>query len=328
MLVEREKLEKLGKRKCKKCNKIKELTLENFSKVKSSSGLKLFRGTCKSCLNKQKNDSRRKLRSNPEYRRAELDKEIERRAKIIAVRDKDKIAARKREEETGLRVCRNCKEEKPFSEYQKNGIGINGQQLYDRKCTKCSSARIQKWREDNYQERFAYRRKYREDNVERLKAKSKKYYYSEQGKKIRAEYNEKNKPIRNKKLVEKRKNDPIAALAHNLRSRTAHAFRDRGYTKRSKTYIYLGLTFEDLKKYIENKFEEGMSWDNRDDWHIDHIIPLAAANNESELIALCYHKNLEPLWGRDNMVKSDNYDLEDKRKYLEWYYAKFPEKKP
>lgn len=313
---------------CKHCNKELELNNNNFSEVKSSTGLKVFRGICRRCFNEQKNKSRRKLRSDPDYRRAELDKEIERRAKIIAIRDKDKIAAKKREEETGLRVCNTCMEEKPLSEYQKNGIGTKGQQLYDRKCTKCSNARIQKWREDNYEERFAYRQKYREDNIERLKAKSKEYYNSEQGKKARSEYYEKNKPIRNRKLVEKRKNDPIAALAHNLRSRTAHAFNDRGYTKRSKTYEYLGISFKDLKLYIEDKFKDGMSWDNRDDWHIDHIIPLAAAKTKEELIAFCYYKNLEPIWERDNLIKSDNYTLEDKEAYMKWYYSEFPDKKP
>ena len=313
---------------CKHCQKEKDLTIDNFSQVKSSTGLKVFRGTCRVCLNEQQNKSRRKLRSDPKYRRAELDREKKWRAKIIAVRDKDKIAARKREQETGLRVCKKCKEEKPFSEFQKNGIGAKGQQLYHRVCTKCSSARIQKWRKDNYEERFTYRKRYREENVEKLKAKKKRYYNSEEGQKTRKEYYEKNKPIRNKKVVTKRKNDPVAALAHNLRSRTAKAFSERGYTKRSKTYTYLGISFEDLKKYIENKFEENMSWDNRDDWHIDHIIPLAAAENVSELIALCYHKNLEPIWEKENLQKSDNYDPKDKEAYLKWYYSEFPDKKP
>lgn len=305
---------------CKKCGIEKELSKKFFPTVKSSTGLHVFRGACKVCSNAQKNESRRVLRSNLEYRRAELDKAKQRRAKIIAVRDKYKIAAKKREEETGLRVCKTCKEEKPFSEYQKNGIGAKGQQLYDGKCTKCTNARIQKWREDNFEERFTYRKKYREENTERLKEKNKRYYNSEEGKKVRQKNYERNKPIRNKKLVEKRKNDPVFALAHNLRSATAHAFRNKGYTKRSKTYVYLGITYENLKDYIENKFIDGMSWDNRDDWHIDHIIPLASANSEAELTALCYYQNLQPLWSIENISKSDDYDPKEKEEYLKWYY--------
>ena len=292
-LVEKEKLLAQGKRRCKKCSQIKELTTENFPQTKTSKGEKIFRHKCKVCYGKERNTWRREKRSDPEYRRTELDKEKARRAKIIAARDKDKIAARKREQVTGLRICNTCGEKKPFSEYQKNGIGSKGQQLYDRKCTKCTNVRIQKWRIDNYEERFNYRKSYRQENYEKIKSRSKKYYNSEEGKKKRLEYHEKNKPIRNKKLVEKRKNDPVEALAHNLRSRTAHAFSDKGYTKRSKTYTYLGISFEELKEYIENKFKEGMSWENREEWHIDHIIPLAAANNKNELIAFCYHKNLE-----------------------------------
>ena len=47
-----------------------------------------------------------------------------------------------------------------------------------------------------------------------------------------------------------------------------------------------------------------MNWINHGEWHIDHIIPLASAKNEKELIKLCYYRNLQPLWAFDNMSKS------------------------
>ena len=66
------------------------------------------------------------------------------------------------------RVCKKCKEEKPLSEYPKNGIGAKRQQLFQWRCTKCTSAAIQKWREDNYEERLEYRAKYRFENLDKI----------------------------------------------------------------------------------------------------------------------------------------------------------------
>tara|TARA_B100000963_G_scaffold65939_1_gene54151 strand:+ start:3010 stop:3213 length:204 start_codon:yes stop_codon:yes gene_type:complete len=63
-----------------------------------------------------------------------------------------------------------------------------------------------------------------------------------------------------------------------------------------------------------------MSWDNHGEWHIDHIIPLAFADSKAELIALCYYKNLQPLWKTENKSKNDDYDPKEKEEYLRWYY--------
>ena len=70
----------------------------------------------------------------------------------------------------------------------------------------------------------------------------------------------------------------------------------------------IGLHPIDLKNYIENKFTEGMSWDNYGKWHIDHIIPLNSAKTEEEIIKLCYYTNLQPLWASDNIRKKDKTD--------------------
>jgi hypothetical protein len=48
-----------------------------------------------------------------------------------------------------------------------------------------------------------------------------------------------------------------------------------------------------------------MSWENRDEWHIDHIIPLSSANSEEELYKLCHYTNLQPLWAEENIKKSN-----------------------
>ena len=67
----------------------------------------------------------------------------------------------------------------------------------------------------------------------------------------------------------------------------------------------VGINYNDFKKYLESKFFDGMSWENRGEWHIDHIIPLSAAKTEQELISLCHYSNLQPLWGEDNIKKGN-----------------------
>jgi hypothetical protein len=78
-------------------------------------------------------------------------------------------------------------------------------------------------------------------------------------------------------------------------------------SKKNKTFDIVGCTPEFLREYIEQKFTEGMSWDNygRNGWHVDHIIPLSSAKNESEIYKLCHYTNLQPLWESENIKKSN-----------------------
>ena len=56
-----------------------------------------------------------------------------------------------------------------------------------------------------------------------------------------------------------------------------------------------------------------MSWENYGQWHVDHIIPCCTFNltDESQLKKCFNYKNLQPLWAKDNLIKSKKL-LEDK----------------
>jgi len=105
--------------------------------------------------------------------------------------------------------------------------------------------------------------------------------------------------------TKRRQNNLSIRLASNLRSRLHHAIR--GNFKAGSAVKDLGCTIEELKAYLEAKFEPGMDWDNwgRYGWHIDHIQPLASfdlTDREQFLVAFHY-TNLQPLWASDNIRK-------------------------
>ena len=172
-----------------------------------------------------------------------------------------------------------------------------------------------------------YLKEYREKNKEDIKESRKEYFkeYREKNKEKKKEYlkeyREKNKEKRNQMRKEKRLEDPLYKLKHNIRASIYYSFKNKGYQKESKTYDILNCSYEDFKQYIENQFigeKSWMNWDNYGNpkdgiyepnktWDIDHIIPLASAKNEEEIIKLNHYTNLQPLCSFVNrFVKMDN----------------------
>jgi hypothetical protein len=108
-----------------------------------------------------------------------------------------------------------------------------------------------------------------------------------------------------KKNYLKRMENPIYYLRHVCRARLHAAFKSKGSAKPSKTELMIGCGYEKLKKHIENMFKIGMSWENKGEWHIDHIIPLSSASTIQETIRLCHYTNLQPLWANENIRKGN-----------------------
>lgn len=118
---------------------------------------------------------------------------------------------------------------------------------------------------------------------------------------------------RHKKRFE---SDELYRFKTVIRKLVGGAFQRMGYTKKSKSKDILGAEWVVVKEHLENKFQQGMTWENRGlyGWHIDHIIPLSEAKNEEDVIRLSHYTNLQPLWAQDNMSKSDK--ILDEYKHL------------
>lgn len=110
----------------------------------------------------------------------------------------------------------------------------------------------------------------------------------------------------NRRRVKRRRaSDPAYALRCRLRKTIQKTLGARGLRKRVETASIVGCSWEELRDHIESRFSSGMTWDNRGQWHVDHIVPLALAKTEQDVIDLNHYSNLRPLWGEDNLRKHD-----------------------
>ena len=78
----------------------------------------------------------------------------------------------------------------------------------------------------------------------------------------------------------------------------------------------VGYTLNDLKKHLESKFVEGMTWENYGtDWHIDHIKPVVLFDMKSTDCSdfkECWSLlNIQPLFKYDNLLKGSRYHQND-----------------
>jgi hypothetical protein len=100
-------------------------------------------------------------------------------------------------------------------------------------------------------------------------------------------------------------------ITENCRGRIRKAIT-KGY-KSAATLKLLGCSIQELKKYLELKFSEGMSWNNYGEWHIDHIRPCCSFDlTKSDEQEKCFnYTNLQPLWAEDNLKKADRLDYKN-----------------
>lgn len=153
--------------------------------------------------------------------------------------------------------------------------------------------------------------RYRKENKERISQSKREWYFRNKEshlKKMRLYRKTNRDKLRTKKRQYVRRkvlSDKGFKLSRNLRTRLYIALKNN--QKRGSAVELLGCSIEEFMLYLENQFEEGMSWDNYGDWHVDHVIPLSSFNleDETKLKEACNYLNLQPLWASDNLSKGD-----------------------
>ena len=203
-------------------------------------------------------------------------------------------------------VCRSCSnvmkgKAKEISEEQK---AINRNKYYEENKEKLLAYRREMNKTERYKEHY---RKYARNNREEINARRREKYKDEEYREHKLAINRESYHRNSEEFMKKYKyrlqNDIQFALTRRLRSRLSNIMR-----RKHKTGSFikdLGCSIDEFKVHIENQFVEGMSWENRDEWHLDHIIPLASFDltNRQEFLQACHYTNIQPLWATENLSK-------------------------
>ncbi len=231
--------------------------------------------------------------------------------------------------------CTKCDDAKPFADFYANKSMSDG---YMNECKVCVlkyfksrrndsviGARIKERKKIAHQRKYCenpeYRKKllsknkiYRQKNPEKTRLYSKKYNQREEVKKRSCQ----NTKAWRAKNPEKDKETQVRARkkrALNFMCRISNAMGTgiwEGIKKKKAGRHWeslVGYTLKDLRCHLERQFAKGMIWENYGKWHIDHKTPISFFVFDSPTdveFRYCWSlDNLQPLWAKDNMSKSN-----------------------
>jgi hypothetical protein len=108
--------------------------------------------------------------------------------------------------------------------------------------------------------------------------------------------------------------EPWRKIVDSVRGQVAYALKRTGTVKSLGLFRHFGYSPAELKSHLEEKMTDGMSWENYGSvWHIDHVRPVSrfdfSGDNTETVIKECWKlSNLQPLFARDNLTKSNKYE--------------------
>jgi hypothetical protein len=211
-----------------------------------------------------------------------------------------------------IKICSKCKVEKDFCEFGKNKSQKDGLRSECKNCRKLNYKL-------NSEKLLLNNKSWKLKNPDKVKQQRKNYYILNKEDQINYTINWRlNNPDKvkiyqkNTENRETRKNY-VKEYKKYYKSKNPHVYAWRSILnnvlnrfnikKNNKTIELLGYSAQDLKEHLESKFLEGMSWDNRNEWHIDHIIPVSSFDKSEKMSVVNSLDNLQPLWAKDNLSK-------------------------
>lgn len=287
--------------------------------------------TCNKCINKMARERylKNKVKENPLY--------------IQIKEEKDEL------ENNNLRRCKKCGKIKPLSEFHKNGKYyrtncieckntyekeqyqrnrervLARNKIYDkehseekRKYRENRAEEIAKYNHDYYNENLDKIKKYRAENKDKIKAQSRRYRlkHKEHLIELRKAFYKNNPHYARDYDKRKIAEDDLYRFRKLVRNMIKASFTRKGLRKGRSTQNIVGCDYKFLQEYLLKTFKDnyGYEWDRIETVHIDHIIPLATATTEEEIIKLCHYTNLQLLKAKDNIEKSDRLDWNIEKK--------------
>lgn len=160
-----------------------------------------------------------------------------------------------------------------------------------------------KWAIKNRRLSLEIKKRWRDRNKEKCRASAIEAYYRRKPIFESQEWKDKH----NDYVFRRRKTDVQYCIAYRLRASMHQAIRRQFGKKAFKTMQVLGCTVKELKRHLESQFTNGMSWENRRSFVIDHFVPCKAFDltNPDEQRWCFNYRNLRPMSHHDNQVKSD-----------------------
>lgn len=206
--------------------------------------------------------------------------------------------------EIKTKLCRTCGEVKPLDAFDSSKNRRDGRH---HKCKSCKKEYMRDyWQRDDVKAREGERRKTDPKYIKGRRKRTRNY-------RQRWARADKEKHYAYKR--EKRKKFPKWRLHESISARM------RGSLRRSKAGTSLNIILTEilhydidgLRKHLEKHFRPGMTWENYGkEWHVDHIIPVAAFNFETACdidFKKCWSlKNLQPLWKEENLRKNQRLE--------------------
>lgn len=211
------------------------------------------------------------------------------------------------------KTCTSCNVDKSVADFYKHEGGKFGVKSI---CKPCSLARSGSYKAENADRVREASASYRSRNLATVKTRAANYYernkdrQNDRSRTWALAHPERAAEI-NRRNQSRRRSTPrgklIAAISKGV---------VRGLNKGAKAgrhcFNLLDYTVEDLRQRLESRFQDGMSWSNHGEWHIDHILPLASFDFETPdcpgFKAAWSLNNLQPLWAKDNISKRDRLD--------------------
>lgn len=211
---------------------------------------------------------------------------------------------------TSHKTCTKCGVNQPLNNFYKVKRAkekVRNVKHDDHKamCKGCYVKRAAEWAAKNPDKRKAIARKWDAENIEKKKISIKKTKDKPETKERMRQWRKENTTAY---LKRRRETDALFAFKQSMRSKLVKIFARFGYTKRSKSNEIFGCDWDTFRTHIERQFAKGMTWENRSEWHIDHIIPISSAKTEEDVIKLNHYTNLRPLWAADNLRKSNKLE--------------------
>jgi len=187
---------------------------------------------------------------------------------------------------------RPCKKAGHTTRYTSNSNCVECKEVYGKKYRDDNEQQI---KENNKQYRITHRKetkKFRDDNPEIISARQKIY-------KSKPEF----KKRRNEREKERRQEDPVYRTKCLLTTAVWEFCKLRGSKKEGRTHELLDYTAKEHNDYIETLFQgpsenhpEGMTWENRSEWDVDHIKPQSHFTSIDQLKECFALSNLKPEW--------------------------------